>query len=778
MKKQCISKDWYLSVNGGAFQPVDLPNDYAITQPRKADAPGAMGNGYHVGGKGVYNKYMKLNEDCRYILNIDGAYMCAEISVNGNPVAIHPNGYTPFLADITRFVRLGHTNKIKVITDDLQPSSRWYSGAGIYRDVYLWTGGNVRIEPWDAFIKTKCADAKNAVVEIDYEVSSDIDGEAVVKAEISGCATEGKVAVKAGEKSKLTLNVEVKNPRLWNLDDPQMYTLYTTVSVNGKITDEAENDFGIRTISFDAKNGFRLNGKTVKMRGGCIHHDYGATGVAAIPAAEIRKLSKLQSVGYNAVRSSHNPQASTFLDNCDRMGMLVMDELFDTWNTGKRATDYHLFFADWWQRDIEYAVKRDRNHPCVVSYSTGNEIEERSDMLDSGLWARKMVTEIKKHDLTRPVTNAVCGIWDKTESCDPDDYKLDALGGYDTWGNGVDEESFVEKTAAFMEPLDIVGYNYLWNRVETDTEAHPDRVIWHSETKVMECFDSWGTVIKYPNVIGDFTWTAYDNLGEAGVGRSIWERDGFIPGISGAPYPYRMCFQGDFDEAGFRRPQSYYREANWFDDAPIRIFTTHPEHTGEGFSGTGWHWYDVRETWTFDEKYLGCPVKAEVYTTADRVTWYLNGKQVAECIPEKAIASAIIAYEPGELTAISIRNGVEVGRATVATHGATAHLSVKAERKTMDADGRDLVYFQISAFDNKGAFTPECNDEICVMVSGGVLLGAFGGNPCNEDDYHCGKCHLFEGNAVAVVRTTTPGTVKLRAMNENLASGFDTVLAK
>jgi len=781
MIKERISADWLLSVNGSEYKKVDLPNDFAITQQRSADARGGARNGFFNGGIGSYVKYMPLKSDNRYILDIDGAYMCAQVNVNEHRVAFHPHGYTPFQVDITDKIRPDAINKIKITTNDMQPSTRWYSGAGIYRDVFLWTGGDIRIQPWDIFIKTVSADDQWAKLAVSYTVTSDIDATVTLHSEIgNGIAAKSiELEVKEGYQVEAKLFFDIENPRLWNIDTPELYTMKTVIIANdGGIIDQSVNTFGIRDISFDTMRGFMINDKSLKLKGGCIHHDHGALGSASFPAAEKRKIKKLKSAGYNAIRTAHNPPSLALLEACDKLGMLVMDEAFDMWNVGKTASDYHLWFADWCKRDISYMVKRDRNHPCVISYSIGNEILERDGSSDGAKWASVLADEIRKYDTSRPVTSAVCGTWNKAESIDPPEYKEYLKSKYGIQDDKSTDAKWADLTAPYFAPLDIHGYNYLWDRVEDDAKKYSNRIFWHSESVALKFYDSWNTILRNNNFIGDFTWTAYDNLGEAGAGRSLWARDGFIPGISLAKYPWRTCYQGDFDLCGFRRPQSYFREAVWSGNTEPRIFTTHPEHTGECFSGTEWHWYDVHETWNFDDKYLGCPVKCEAYTDADKIEWLLNGKKIAESVPEKAIASAIIPYERGEVTAIAYKNGEECSRYTLRSTEKATRIKVEPETDRLICDNRDIAFFAISVTDRNGTLVTDGEHEIKCSVTGGELLCLYSGNPCNEDDYVSKICHTFEGHALAAVKTAKTGTVTVTVYSDSLASGSAEISAK
>ncbi len=780
MLKRCVSKDW-LFLAGGETKNIDLPHDYAISKKRRPDVPGGASNGFYPDSRETYIKYLNLKKDRRYFLDIDGAYMCSEVFLNENYIAKHPHGYTPFLIELTPYV-IENTNKLKIITNPLPRSTRWYSGNGIYRDVFLWEGGSICIEPRDIFIHTEKIEENNAFIIIDYTVFTDrscaIDttfkvtspnGDAVIS------VTEQLLAEGCGKHTK-TLRLKIENAQLWDTENPNLYTLKTELSENGEIVDESETTFGIRTISADPKNGLLLNGYPLKLRGGCIHHDHGVLGAAAFPAAEERKIRLLKEAGFNAVRTAHNPPSLALLESCDRHGIVVMDEAFDVWNKAKCQNDYHLFFEDWWARDISYMVLRDRNHPCVFSYSIGNEIGEIDGTSRAGEWARKLSDEVRKYDNTRFVTSGIQKSFArlKADPFDGEEYKEHMAKNH---SHPTDEE-LNKVSDDYDKSLDIVGLNYYYESYMLYNKMYPHRVIWGSETHSVTFYDSWQLVKNNNFIIGDFTWTAIDNMGEVGTGYGAWERDEVIKGISLRKYPWRTCFQGDLDLCGFRMPRSYFREAVWLGNTKPRIFVTHPEHFGENYSGTKWHWYDVKECWTYDDKYVGRPIKVETYTDAEKIVWEINGKTVGESIPEKAIATLDTVYEKGEIMAIAYKNGKECSRYTLTTTGEAERICVIPEKDIFKADNRDLCYFDISVTDSKGRIVSYAENQIVCSVSGGELLGVFSGNPCNEDEYTTNRCHTFMGKALAVVRADMPGEVELEVSSEGLISGFAKATAK
>jgi len=779
MNKQIISQGWALR-SPGFSGVVDLPNDYAVTQKRSPNTPGWSSNGFYRGGTGDYTKYITLDDRySHYMLDIDGAYMCAEVVFNEVHLTTHPHGYTPILCDLTPYVFKNTINRISIRTDDNQPSTRWYSGAGIYRDVFLWCGGDIRIEPRGLWVKTPDTDGRVIVC-----VTVTSDRSSHIELTLKAVGDDGSLAdsrvfgldVSEGE-NRHELEMFIPSPRLWNIGEPNLYTLTAEIAENGDITDTAEITFGIRKIECDAENGLRINGRAVKLRGGCIHHDHGGLGACAYPAAEERKLRLLKEAGFDSIRTAHNPPSSVLLDLCDRMGIVVMDEAFDTWNRPKHTRDYHLWFRHCWAADIRAMVERDRVHPSVISYSIGNEVRESEGLGNVGEWSERMTAEVRKYDDTRLVTGTTFGTKSSPPSDAPEEYRRNFEKRFFFDGDEEQLKSWAKRSEPFYAPFDIAGYNYIYKRYRRDHEQFPNRVIWGSETHALKFYESWNEVLSLPYVIGDFTWTAYDNMGEAGTGRSCWARDGEIKGISLAVWPWRTCWQGDLDLCGFRRPQSYFREAVWRGNVISPIFTTHPEHYGEGFSGTGWHWYDVHESWTFDDKYIAKPVRCEVYTDCDSVIWTLNGKYIGTSAADKCIASIDIPYERGTLRAEGIKDGRSCGSVSLETTGRAARLTALPEKTALKADGRDLCYIDIAVTDEDGRRVDGSKHEIKCEVEGGRLLCIFSADPANEDDYTTDTCHAFDGRAIAVVSASDKGTVRIKVIGDTLTDGETSVNA-
>ncbi|MBQ9726534.1 MAG: DUF4982 domain-containing protein [Kiritimatiellae bacterium] len=771
MKRVLLSKGWSVRRPGGAPEPVDLPHDGSIRLPRDPAAPGGADTGWFVSTDLRYSRVLRVPADATHaILDLDGAYLCAAVTLDGNRLSMHPHGYAPWLVDLSAHVHPGGADELRVETSGLQPSTRWYSGSGLYRDVFLWLGGAVRIEPRATFVTTPEVSADRATVRVETRVSFDSPAAATLRATLLDPAGEeilrrdDPVAPAAGETAAdAAIELDVPHPDLWDIGHGALYALRLEVlGADGAILDEETTRFGIRSLSFDPERGFRINGRPEKLRGGCIHHDHGVLGAAAFPAAERRRARLLQATGFNAIRVAHNPPSLALLEACDELGILLLDEAFDMWTNPKRACDYHLWFADWWARDVEAMVLRDRNHPCVVSYSIGNEISERSGHSDGAAWAARLAAECRRHDTTRAVTSAFCELWDlpQPDPATPDDVK-DAA--FPHWRLGAPERArtlFAPLTERAAEALDVVGYNYMFSRYADDRTRFPRRVVWGTETFARDFFDSWKATLANPNVCGDFVWTAFDYLGEAGIGRGAWHPENECLEIPQA-YPWRAAWDADLDLTGVRRPQSFLREAVWLGNAEPRIWTRHPRFNGLAWGGTPWSFPDLRATWTFPDVAPGTPVRCYVYTDADEIVFELDGRRVGAARPEKGCASHDVPWAPGRLVARAVKGGAAVGESALETTGAPASLALLPETTSLRADRRDLAFVRIEVHDEAGRRVDESAAELTCRVEGGELLGVFSADPKNEDAYTTPVCHAWEGRALAILRAAEPGQVVL-----------------
>lgn len=784
-----------------AARNITLPHDAMIEKPAHADSLNGGNTGFRDGDIYTYVKMLHAPEEYKektVTLKFEGVYMNAFVYVNGQLAAKSPFGYTTFYAPLNDFLKYGEDNEIRVqVRAGAMTNSRWYSGAGIYRDVYLLESGLTYIVPEGVQVKTENANDAYATLRVATElenktaVSQDLVIETVIKDnEENVVAKECTFAtIFAGENRTLKQRILVENPKLWSAENPKLYTFETKVYENTEakeLLDEAVDTFGIRTLAVDAKRGFRVNGKSVNLRGGCIHHDSGLLGAATYEDAQYRQILKMKEAGFNAIRMSHHPMAPAMLRACDEIGMYVMDETFDMWNRLKSNYDYGLYFQEWWEKDVTAMVRKDYNHPSVVLYSVGNEIPEIGT--DKGAQTCQEISDkIRSLDDTRYTLASINGVFAAGDAVDQivadvaanlsAEGKID--GNVNDFMSLMDEhmdEIVVHKTISerlekACAGVDIAGYNYMTARYEQDGKAYPNRVIVGSETYPPEIARNWELVERLPHVIGDFTWTGWDYIGEAGVGIPAykWGEGGF-----GAAFPAQLAYPGDFDITGFRRPASYYREAVFGLRKKPYIAVQNPTHYGEFLIKTPWVISDAAASWNWDGM-EGKPVIVEVYAQGDEVELLLNGTSLGKKAAGKEAGFRTLfetTYEPGILTAISYENGHEIGRNELATAGSERTLCVEKEEYVgLKNAKQELVYVQVEMRDQNGVLVADDNQKITLSVDGEVEVLGFGsGNPKPNYNFNEGVTELFGGRAQIIVKKPE-GKATLTVTAENGIEG-------
>ena len=824
MRTMKVNRDWQFDLGvldlgdrlKGKFgsRTVNLPHDYMIESDVFADAPSKASSGYYNAGVAHYVKMIDIPaewEGERIVLRLDGAMMNATVEVNGNLACLQHYGYAPFEADITPLVYPGEKNRITItLNPSMQPNSRWYSGAGLFRGVELahmpklhiafggLSGITRKIEyaadgaPETAFLQVAAEIAneyaENRMAEVTFALIDDKTGEAVRTSK-----TLTQVPPMSSGTAYMTLTVD--SPALWSAEMPNLYRLQATVKDAGtyrthmvpseKSTEDSESVlFGIRTVEADVKHGLRINGKTVKLRGGCLHHDNGPIGTVSVYDAEARKIMKMKAIGFNAIRTTHNPPSAALIEACDRLGMYVFDEAFDAWGMGKQPGDYNQYFATDWEKDLTSFVKRDRCHPCVIIWSTGNEITERAGLNDGYLWAVRLAEAIRKLDPSRPVSNAICSFWngldDGLQAEQMRKWQESAAGGMQNADIGGKKDLLWEQyTEAFSNGLDIVGYNYLEGKYEQDHEMFPERVILGSENYPVEIGMHWPMIEKTPWIIGDFTWTAWDYIGEAGIGKATFYEPG-DPNIGnpwGAPslFPWRTANDADFDITGAIRPQGVYRRIVWGSQA-TGLFSYDPAVIGKVETLSSWGFPGVWPRWNWQGQ-EGKPVDIAVFSSAEEVELIVGGvslgrKKAGEALIHNMPLTFLFRaeYHPGTVEAISYCDGKEASRAVLKTAGKAVAIRLTAETEKMKADGASLCYVNAELIDENGEVVPDADLLLSAKAEGAAELLGFGsGNPITDENYTAGKYTTWNGLALAVLRSGyDAGEAKLTVSAEGL----------
>ncbi len=736
------------------WRKLDLPHDWSIEGQLSPTL--ASCTGYLPGGVGWYRKHLAIPEDQKgkkQYIYFEGVYNRSDVYVNGNLVGKRPNGYISFMYDLTPFLNYGTDNVIAVRVDHSRAAdSRWYTGSGIYRNVFLITADPVHIHQWGVFYQTKSVVKNQALLNVKVEMDNTSGSDAALSVNLLLLSANDEIVAKGSQKlqakpsgtSSLNLDLKLKNPVLWKLENPYLYRLKTEILQNGKVIDQAETQVGIRTLTFDANKGFALNGECTKLKGVCIHHDGGCLGSAVPPQVWERRLQNLKAMGCNAIRLSHNPQAPELYDLCDKMGFLVMDEAFDEWKYAKRKwlTGWNKgtpgfegsfdFFDEWSDRDVTDMVLRDRNHPSVIMWSIGNEIDYPNDpyshpVLDKGTInqpvyggyqpknppatelgdiAKRLAADVRKADLSRPVTAALAGV-------------------------------IMSNETGYPGALDVVGYNYTEDRYEMDHKKYPERVIYGSENGMGMA--SWKSVRDSENIFAQFLWAGIDYLGES----NAWPSRGFHSGL--------------LDFAGNLKPRGHFRRALW-ETKPVTHLGTYPapEQRRNYLSIDAW------PNWNYE---TGENIRVVCYTNCQKSKLLLNGKQIGE---EKAydnntgIISWDIPFEAGKLEVVGYNNNQEACRYAIQTSARPFALTAKVDKMKLSKD-KDLAQIEIQVTDENGVPVMLSDDEVTCQTDGPAkLLGLEAGNNSDMSNYRDNVQRVYQGRILAYVQTTgTSGQIKV-----------------
>lgn len=763
---------WTVRDSSGVTRPVTLPHDAMISEERSADAPSGSHGSYFPGGRYTYTREWTAPAEAEELaLVFEGVYGATVVRVDGTVVAENISGYREFVAPLSGVVTPGSTALIEVEVDNSDlPNSRWYTGSGIYRPVWLESLGATRIARDGLAITTRSVD-RTAIVDVVVE----IDGATTEPVHVSATLTSPTGAIHAAavtaEGSRATMRIAVDSPLLWSDLQPNLYTANVELSVGGVVADQRQLNVGLRTIEVDARRGLRINGRSVLLRGACVHHDSGILGSATLRAAEFRRARILRQAGFNAVRSSHNPLSRDFLDACDEYGLYVLDELTDVWFAPKSTHDLAARFDEVWRDDARSMVQKDRNHASVIMYSIGNEIAESGS--ERGIAAAHEISGfVRDLDPSRTTTIAINFLLNVIASTGR---SLFDTSEHDT-SKGKKEPSTATSTVANVvanriggmmqlvsklpkankvsrdtfTAVDVAGYNYAWGRYAGDARRHPDRVVLGTESMPGDIPEIWALTERLPNVIGDFVWTGWDYLGEAGIG--TWSY-GDQPATFAKKYPEILAGCGLIDITGQPGAGLLLSQAVWglLDSPGIAVRPL--DRAQQRVHRIAWRHTDAIESWAWSGA-EGKPADIEVYASGDSVELLLNGRSLGRKKLRGFQARFRVPYAPGELVAVGYRKGVETGR-RVLRSAAKPELRLTVENAN---DATDAVFVRIELADENGVVEMLADDSVTAQVTGGAVLAALGSAATSTEGSYVDDEHTTHyGRALAILRPLGTG---------------------
>ncbi|NHJ23884.1 MAG: glycoside hydrolase family 2 protein [Candidatus Lokiarchaeota archaeon] len=744
---------YQINYNDENWREVDLPHDWSIEGP--FDKKWASSTGYLPGGIGWYRKRFKIaksDSDRRYFIYFEGVYNNSQVWINEKSLGERPNGYVSFYYEISPYINFGSENVIAVkVNHSKYADSRWYTGSGIYRNVKLIKTNAIYIKPWGVYTRPHLKSNKG-IVDFDITLKSEkatvssitVINELYYHKEIIG-QNEVSLEIKSNKELIVNGKIEVENPKVWDIDSPELYTLVSIVKDEKQVLDEVETSIGFRVLRFDAKFGFFLNGRNMKLKGICMHHDAGCLG-AAVPRDVLNnRLSVLKELGCNAIRTSHNAFAPDFYELCDKKGFLVIDEVFDEWeapkkkwikgwNIGEPVKDgYAEYFKDWAKIDLRDQILRDRNHPCIIMWSIGNEVDYPNDpysheILNTeknpqtsakfdnrlpyagrlGEIAKDLVSVVKKFDNNRPVTAGLAS-------------------------------ALMSNEIGYADALDVVGYNYQEYQYNVDHAKYPERIIYGSENGMT--LQAWQAVIENNYVMGQFLWTGFEYLGEA------------------AKYPMRNSISGLIDLAGHKKPEYFFRQSLW-SDKPIVFIGVSEQRKNKNYIRAH---QNIHPHWNWSNNQL---LKVTVFSNCQEVELCLNNtsmgiKRLADA-PEREL-NWNTNFKAGELRAIGRNNGKVVASYKLDTAGEPNQLIVRSYKVKLRANNQDIAHLEVIIADEKGFLVYSANNKISCQISGPVrLLGMEDANVKNTENYKDLEQNAFKGRLLAYIQSlnrTGKGTI-------------------
>lgn len=746
-----LNKDWLFCKEGGVPVETDLPHDAMLAEPRDRTCRNGVNTGYFPGGRYQYEKQFVLNEENigkSIVLHFEGVYQNCRVYLNGLEVGVYHYGYTAFDVDISDAVRAGENTLRVTVDNSLEPNCRWYSGSGIYRPVTMYIRDRIHISQ----VHLETVNIHPAKVSVDVITTAPCS--AVVE------IYDGEKLVSSGTPGVL----EIPNAQLWSAESPFLYRILVKTD-----TDEQEHLFGIRKLCWNAKNGLTVNGQQVLLRGGCVHHDHGVLGACEYPDAEERRIRILKENGFNAVRISHNPASQIMLDVCDRLGMYVMNETFDGWYIPKTYHDYSRRFASDWRSDVTAMVESSRNHPSVIMYSIGNEVSETA--APKGVAVCKELTEfVHSLDHTRPVTagvNVLLNVYSNMGMGvyrDKGDYKPEPLPrkrGYrekktgSAFFNAMTQK--LGKLMFFMaagnrgdkacrgaaDSLDILGLNYASSRYDPDVRKYPERMMVGAETMAADLPYNWERVKKYPQLIGDFVWAAWDYLGESCMG---WTYESY----KGLPL---LANQGMIDITGKPLASMAFMQVVWGLRKEPFIGVRPLNHTKEAPCKGSWQFTDAIDSWNWPG-FEGTKAVIEVYAPGERVRLLLNGRELGTKKLKNFKAVFRTSYAPGALAVEALdESGKVLSTFSLSSGNREIHIRAVPEKPVLKANGTDLCYLPVEFTDGTGKLLPAIEQQVELTVEGEVSLIGFGSALYKTNEsFRQNHYRTYRGRVLAVLK--------------------------